>query len=1046
MRSLLFLILFSLFASSSYGQHVVTGRVTESSGTSLPGVNVVIKGTTRGTITNASGIYKIMAKSHDTLVFSYIGYRKVSRIVGNRKRISVVMRNGNKQLNEFVVVGYGSLRKSDVTGATSTVRVKTNVAREYSTVDQLLQGRAAGVQVTGNNGNPGSGISVQIRGINSLRGNNQPLYVVDGVVISSAGTDASMSNNGNDLQQTQNGLAGLEPSDIASIQILKDASATAIYGSRGANGVVLITTKKGKAGKMSVDGYYTTGISFISRKLPVLGGVGYARYQNESNLLKGQNPDYYIKDGNVYNITYSSSGSPHISDTADQLVNWQDRIYQPGMTYTAGVSFSGGSKKGNYYVSADYSDVAGIVKTSRMRTGSVRINLTQKISKNFKVDSRVSLFYSEGNFAQGGDKAGGDKSFVKSVLQFNPIIGGDVSNLQTDLGLSNPYSWLNDYKDVAKQLRSIVSLKLTYKLPVKGLQLEVLGGADLWHKQRSRFYGLTTFQGSQSNGRLSLGKLKRYSFNINYLAQYDRNFKKIHSHINAVAGYVFDGVYKENTSYDVTDFSTTIFNVNGPQYGSVIDSPLDISPATQIMNSFLARVNYSFKHRYIGTATIRADGSSKFTKGKQFSFFPSFSVAWRASQEKFIKKLNIFSSLTIRAGWGETGNQGISPYQTFSNYGNAYYAQADNSTGIAFVPVNIANPNLKWETTVQTNVGIDVGFFDGRLTATADAYYKKTRDLLQEMALPTSTGFKTMLVNRGTISNKGIDLSVSGVPIAKKDLKLTIGGNISFNRNKILYLGIPDAPVYVNGQVRMESYYIGDQVGNGTYFHCPANIYMVGQPIGMFWGWKTDGIYQANDPNIPAGFQPGDVKIVDLNGDGKIDMNDETIIGNPNPKFTYGFNFDLTYKRFSLNVQANGTYGNQVANGIAINYYTATGDQRNINPAAYYGAWRPNNPSNTFPRLLYQGNSNVPAITDRIIENGSFLRITNLTLGYDVPVKNVIQKLHVYASAQNLWTITGYSGADPEITSFLYRGNIQGVDWNGFPNTRTFILGLNISF
>lgn len=1043
MRSLLFFILFSLFASISYGQHLVTGRVTESSGTSLPGVNVVIKGTTRGTTTDADGIFKIMASSHDTLVFSYIGYRKASRYVGNKKSINIILRTGSKTLNELVVVGYGSLRKSDMTGATSSVRVKTNVARESNTVDQLLQGRAAGVQVTSNNGNPGSGINVQIRGINSLRGNNQPLYVVDGVVISTAGTDASMAKQGNDLQEYQNGLAGLEPSDIASIEILKDASATAIYGSRGANGVVLITTKNGEAGKMHVDSYYTTGVSFNSKKLPVLDGIGYARYQNEAAILKGQDPSYYINDGKVYNITYSGT-TPNISDTANQLVNWQDKIYQPGLTYTAGVSFSGGSKKGTYYVSTDYSDVAGIVKTSHMRSGSVRINLSQKISNNFSIDSRVSLFYSEGNFAQGGNKAGGDKSFIKSVLTYSPIIGGDVSDLETDLGLSNPYAWLNDYQDVAKQLRSVVSLNLTYKFPVKGLRFQVEGGADLWNKERKQFYGITTFLGSQDNGRLSMGKLKRYSFNVNYLIQYNRRFKK--NSINATAGYVFDGIYKENTSYDVMDFSTTIFNVNGPQYGSVIDSPLEISPATQIMNSFLGRVNYSYDKKYVATATIRADGSSKFTKGKQFSYFPSFSFAWRASQENFIKNLKTFSSLTLRAGWGETGNQAIDPYQTFANYGNAFYAQADNSTGIAFIPVNIANPDLKWEATEQTNVGIDVGFFKGRLTATVDGYYKKTHDLLQEMALPTSTGYSIMLVNRGTISNKGIDLSVSGVPIAKKDINLTIGGNISFNRNKILYLGIPDAPVFLNGKETMESYYIGDQVGNGSYFHCPANIFMVGQPIGMFWGWKTDGIYQADDPNILSGFQPGDIKIQDLNEDGVIDINDETIIGNPNPKFTYGFNIDLTYKRFSLTMQAYGTYGNQIANGIAVNYNTATGDAKNINPAAYYDAWRSDNPSNNYPRILYQGNNKSLAITDRIIEDGSFLRITNLTIGYDVPVRRVLEKMHVYASAQNLWTITGYSGEDPEITSFMYSGNIQGVDWNGFPNTRTFVLGLNINF
>jgi TonB-linked SusC/RagA family outer membrane protein len=619
MRSLLAFILLCLFATVGYGQHLVTGRVTEKSGASLPGVNVVVKGTTNGTVTNADGVYKIMAKSTDSLVFTFIGYQRVSKYVGNRKSINVVLRESAKQLNELVVVGYGSMRKSDVTGATSTVKVKPTVAREYNTVDQLLQGRAAGVRVVSNNGNPGAGINVQIRGINSLRGNNQPLYVVDGVVITSAGEDVAMAQkDGNSLSEKQNGLAGLNPSDIASIEVLKDASATAIYGSRGANGVVLITTKSGKAGKMKINGYATVGVSNISRKLPVLDGVGYAQYQNEVSLMNGQNPNYFIKDGNVYNIDYQGN-RPVIGDTALRQVNWQDEIYQPGLTYTAGASFSGGTKKGTFYISADYNDVAGIVKTSHLQSGSFRVNLTQHISKNLKVDGRISIYYSEGSFAQDGSKAGANRSFTKSVLTYNPIIGGNVENLETDLGLSSPYTWLDDFEDVSKQLRSQASLALTYKLPVKGLSIQVTGGANLWNKERRRWYGLTTFQGAISNGRLSMGGLKKYSYVVNNLLQYNRIFKKKHS-VNATIGYVFDGIYRENTSYEVTDFSTTSFTVDGPQYGSLITAPLKTSPAHEKMNSFIARVNYSYDNRYVITATFRADGSSKFSEENKFSY------------------------------------------------------------------------------------------------------------------------------------------------------------------------------------------------------------------------------------------------------------------------------------------------------------------------------------------------------------------------------------------------------------------------------------------
>ena len=506
-----------------------------------------------------------------------------------------------------------------------------------------------------------------------------------------------------------------------------------------------------------------------------------------------------------------------------------------------------------------------------------------------------------------------------------------------------------------------------------------------------------------------------------------------------------DNKSREDKVYEVIDFITYQFTIDGAQYGQVATVPYSTLPSNEMMNSFLGRLNYSYNSKYSLTATFRADGSSKFVEGRRYGYFPSFSFAWRINEEDFMQGFKSLNNLKLRAGWGLTGNQAIRPYQTYAYYGVGYYANPDNSTSIVFHPAIIPNQDLKWETTSQYNLGIDYGFFKNRLYGALDFYYKETYDLLQQIALPPSTGYKSMLINRGTVSNKGIDLSLTGVAISKKDFTMSIGGNLSVNRSKILELGIADAPVIIDGELTTGSYYLGDNVSTGQYFKCPANIFMVGQPIGMFYGWETDGIYQTGDNDILAGSQPGDVRIIDQNGDGKIDINDRVIIGDPNPDFTYALNLDFQYKRLSVSVLTYGVYGNDIANGNNLRYMYANGDAQNMNPTAYHDAWRPNNPSNDFPRIGYS-EEKFPAITDRIIEDGSYFRLQNVTIGYDIPVKKGLSKFRVYATAMNLFTITGYSGYEPNITSFQNNGNIQGVDWNAYPNTRTFMLGLNITF
>ena len=1041
MKSLILIFLTGMLSVLSYGQaHNVTGKVTDATGQPMPGVNILIKGTTTGTITGMDGTYSIKADKNAMLVFRFIGYQTREELVGDRTVINVVLQEETKKLEDVVVVGYGTMRKSDVTGATASVQMKSDVVRQYTTIDNLLQGRAAGVQVISNDGNPGMGVSVRIRGTNSLRANNEPLYVVDGIIITTAGQDATPTADFNDYSEQQNGLMGINPQDIASIEVLKDASATAIYGSRGANGVILITTKKGKEGKGKVNAYYNAGFSQISKKLDVLNGVDYAQYQNEISLLNYRNPNYYIDGNQVYGI--GSNGE--ISDMPYEQINWQDYAYKTGVSQTAGLSLSGGSSSGSYYVSAGFNDIRGVVENSHLQNGNMRINVIRQVAKNLKLDGRLSLFYSNGKYPQSGTKLGTNGSFVRSTVTFNPLVGADVEDFMTDLQTSNPMAWIYDYEEKSTEFKALMSLALTYNLPVKGLKVQVRAAGNNRLKDRRKFYGTSTYQGSTSNGKLTMGNQQQWSWNINNLLMYNRTFKKIHS-INATLGYVYDGTYMEDKNYTVEDFSTTQFMTDGPEYGTLITQPLITYPRSEAMNSFLARANYAYRNKYIATVTFRADGSSKFAKGQRYGYFPSFSLAWRMSQEDFIKNLNVFSNLKLRAGWGMTGNQAIRPYQTITTYAVDLYANPDNSTGNAFVPANIANPDLTWETTTQLNVGVDMGFFKNRLTATVDLYNKETVDLLQQVALPTSTGYSRMYINRGSIRNKGIDLSINGVAIEKKDMTLSMGINFSSNRNEVKDLGIPDAPVFIEGDEQMRSYYLGDNVSTGNFLKCPVNIFMAGEPVGMFWGFKTDGIYQADDPVFIDGAQPGDVKIVDLNGDGTIDEHDRTFLGDPNPDFVYGINLFFSYKGFSVNMDWNGVYGNDILNGFGINYYYATGYQGNINPAAYHEAWRPDRPTNLYPRINYR-ETHAIAATDRLIEDGSYIRLNTLTLGYDIPTGKAFQKIHLYASGKNLLTFTKYSGYDPNITSFLWNPNIIGVDWNPYPNARTYIVGLNITF
>ena len=1057
MKKLIFTLLVLPLFVFSQGK-IVSGVVNDDMGGPLPGATVQVKGSESiGSITDFDGKFTIAIRDGETkIIISYVGFESQEVDVEGQNNILVSLEQDVSELEEVVVIGYGTVLKKDLTGSVSSVKVSETISRQSTTVDQLLQGRAAGVQVTQNAANPGSGISVRIRGTSSLRGNNEPLYVVDGIIISSASEDVVATGGNNTGQEQQNGLNGINPRDIEDIQVLKDASATAIYGSRGANGVILITTKKGTPNKVKTNFFVNTSMRSVTKTYDVLDAFDYARYRNESSLRTTATgfPAFHIENNQLYQIV-NNDGNVSISDTPVTTVDWQDELLNLSTSLSVGGSVSGGSDNGNYYLSAGFNDQKGLAKNSSFKSGDIRLNLNQTLSPKIKINARLSGFFSSTDFAEGGDLIGSaNQSFIRNLLSFRPILPDGLEDAENidDLGISSPYSFIEDFEDKSNENRFFGSLTATFDLGLKGLSYQVRAGGNIRTKERRRFYGLTTFVGLNANGQLQLSNMNASSFQVVNTLRFNRTFNRKHR-INSVFGLTYDQRTTKNMTYVVQDFVTLEKTTEQPFLGQVISSPLANLDRETKLFSILGRVNYAFDNKYIITASFRRDGVSKFLEDQRYGFFPSVALAWNAHREGFIKNIDAIDQLKLRVGWGQIGNHGIGAYGTLSNYGinsSVLYGTPTNGTSVPLILNNIANATLTWETTEQSNIGVDFSLADGLVTGTVDAYDKTTKDLLVSSNIAPSTGFSNLIVNRGELSNKGLEIALQVNPISTDDLDISFGGNIAFNETRIEGLSSqPLSPILIDGSYADRRFYLGNTISRGNYFKYPANIFIEGEETALFYGFETDGIYQTGDTTV-GNAQAGDVRIIDQNGDNVIDISDRTIIGNPNPDYTFGINLSVRYKAFSLSALVNGVYGNDIVNGNLIQMGNAEGLFRNILSDAYHGAWRPEKPSNSYPRIGYLGNDGPEflAISDRYVEDGSYLRLNNVTLGYDLPINenNTIKGANIYVTGQNLLTLTNYSGYDPEITSFMWTGLINGVDWNGPPNSRNILIGLNLNF
>jgi TonB-linked SusC/RagA family outer membrane protein len=1029
MRQGLFLLLTLLLHVSAMTGQVKGTVIDQKTKEPIIGASVVIKGSSTGTVTDLDGNFSINVQNVKTTVLSvsYVGYQKKDVKLDGQTQITVELSEDTQNLEEVVVVGYGTMRKSDLTGSVVSIKAKDDELARTTSVDKMLQGKAAGLNVTTGSAAPGGAVNVRIRGAGSLRGDNSPLYVVDGNIISMDETIDPMSagnGGGNSLMDSQNPLSQISPQDIESIEVLKDASATAIYGSQGANGVILITTKQGQAAKPKIVASSTVTSSVISKKIPVLSAEEYIGF---TNAFVTQGGTLKTMDGVI-------------------PVNWQDEVTRDAFSQNHRISLSGKSNSTSYYFAAGYLNNQGVIQKTGIKQTDVRLNLNQDISNS--LNFKINTFYSKLNttMTSGTDKLANIRSsLVRHMISFKPI---DAQATDDDYSeeLTGPYAWLTDYDDDSEDRNFNTNMTLSYK-PAKGITLQLKGGYIDRSKYRSLWYGTQIFNGAQVNGKAGLAGIHNKTYNAEALLLFNKRIKK--HNLSGTVGTVYNKKELVSTSLTGENFFSKSLRAKGISQAAVL-YPYVYREQAEELFSLLGRGVYNYADKYVLTATFRADGSSKFSAANRFSYFPSFAFAWRANQENFLKDIEALSNLKMRAGWGQVGNQAIAPYQTLMNYYNTYYVNPDGTSAVGIAPGVIANPDLKWETSEQVNLGFDLGLFNQLINMTVDVYQKDTKDLLQEIAIPYLSGKSSMWINNGTVRNRGLEITINSDVVRNKKLKVNIAGNISFQRNQILSLGMSSGDF---GMLKGVKGYLGNNLGNNTNSKYPVNIFIEGSSIGQYYGYATNGIMQKDEYDAQttkltyngSHIVPGDVKLIDQNGNNVVNALDQTIIGDPNPDFIYGFNISTSYKQFSLDVVMNGVYGNDIINANLIEETDVTNSNKNIRKDAYYQAWTLENRSNTYPRLGYPTTA---IFTDRLIEDGSYLRLSNVTLSYllKLPAIKAINSLQFSATASNLFVLTSYSGFDPDVNTFSNDVSRMGVDLTSYPSSRNFTFGIIANF
>jgi len=1021
----------------------VSGRVTDSSVSPLPGVTVIIKGTTQGIITDANGNYSISNVPDDaTLQFSFVGMATQEIQIAGKTSIDVVMVEDAIGIEEVVAVGYGTVTKRDLTGSVAQVKSEQLVQAPVKSFDDALAGRMAGVQVSATDGQPGSLPNIIIRGGNSISQDNSPLYIVDGFPVE------------------DNDNSAINTSDIESVDVLKDASATAIYGARGANGVIIITTKEGREGASEIrfDTYY--GIQDDINRVEVLDPYEFVRLQLEINEEEASS--IYLSETTTLDDYKDVKG-----------IDWYEKIMRTAPIQNYNLSISGGNDKSKYSVTASYLDQKGIFVNTGFKRYQTRINLEETISKNLKFGVKANY----GDTKQYGTVATTNESnylgasLMNSIWGYRPITGIADGDIDIESLLVDPeMDTADEYRvNPLIQLENEVREKLSSNLManfyaeytiIKGLKLRVTGGANIIRWRNNQFNNSKTRTGSTyfpfslgPNGSQAATNVKSF-MNENTLS-YKTKINKDHT-ISALVGFT-------QQTRKIDSFGATVIQVSQESLGL---SGLDTGTPYEVMSSssnwglqsLLARVNYGYKSKYLITATMRADGSSKFNPENRWGYFPSGAFAYRLSEEEFIKKNDFISNIKLRTSYGATGSNRVSDFAYLASIGTNYstgYSFGNQTPTRGTYASDLGNGTLKWETTTQLDLGIDIGLWNERLSLTFDYYDKVTKDILLNADLPVSTGFASAYKNIGKVGNSGIELTINTVNVHNSSFSWNSSFNIAFNRSELLSLS-----------ENQEALTSSISAISGALYNIPQYIAKLGQPIAQFYGVVFDGLYQIDDfvlqsdgnyalkPEITGNggvrtsIRPGDARYRDINNDGLINSNDYTVIGNPNPDFIGGLNNSFKYRGFDLNIFFQFSYGNDVLNANKLLFENGMYLNMFKNQfASLANRWTEENQNTDIPRLNGYG---AYFYSSRLVEDASFLRLKTISLGYNFPTNilkylSLVKSLRLYASAQNLLTWTNYSGSDPEVST-RHSALTPGFDYSPYPNSKTIIFGLNVKF
>lgn len=1042
-----------LYTVALSAQTKIRGKVTDSKGQPVAGAAVILKGTANvGTISDTNGEYEILVPDSKTAEFivSCLSYQETNVKVTGRSVVDIVIEDDSELLEEVVVVGYGAMRKSDLTGSLTSIKIDEGNAARSATLDRMLEGKAAGMQVITSSGEPDAGISVRIRGLSTFSGNSEPLYVVDGVIINGESESISTITQGYEsaISDRTNGLAGINPQDIASIEVLKDASATAIYGSQGANGVVLITTRTADRDKPQVD--FSAGLS-VNQRMNKIAVCDFDQFV-----------DYLVRLDN----SESASMLSHIYENPSERiglkvtpVDWQDYMTRTSISHRYYLSITGKPKTFKYMFSIGYNHNEGILRNSSADNLTMRLNLDKRIGKALTLGFKSGFGYTYSDLLSGataGSTLTGAGSILRSMVVTRPFIDLTQEELEEDPDDDNarygPNRWLTESKNNSKRFRITPSLYAQWRI-IPSLTFKSTIGGDFRSNLRVKTKSgrLSTTTGNIAG----IGKSNTLMYNWDNLLTFREKFGK--HRLNVTLGQSLSRTSSSSENVQGWYLQNQFAEEMAINFAEGDYSSFTYSESASSLLSFFTRAIYNYDDRYVLTATYRLDGSSRFYGKNKWSGFPSFAFAWRLNDEPWFN-VPVISAAKVRIGWGLVGNQAIGNYQTTTTFttgsvGN-HYSESQSSTSI--YPGNIANPDLKWETSQQYNVGVDLSFWQGRLAVTVDAYSKETYDLLQNKTVAYSTGFKTIAMNDGSIRNQGLEFTVDAVPVSLGSFEWSIGGNISFNRNKIVSVGASgdSGEIYLApGDKRKVNYFTGDPLQNSGNIS-PLNIFVEGQPMGLFYGFVVDGIVQENETGL--GFSegktrgPGYIKYADLNENGYIDDGDKTIIGNPLPLFTYGFNTSFTYRFITLSADFYGVYGNDIFNLNSVQEYDIYSTTRNVSSVAVANAWTPENKSNRWPGIGKISSTDDGRFSTRTVEDGSYLKLSNVSLSFSVPINKrkskLLKGLDLGLSCTNVFILSRYSGWSPTNNSYGSSVSRMGVDLSTAPIPRGYNFDIKFIF